>query len=130
MAKREERENGAGSNDRCRALAPLSSSLPRPQTKRVRHASRLCSVRAQGEPLTLSHAVSSAEKREQFLSIWPSLSDELVEYAKGEKMPKDAVEWFKRVRLVFRDPAEPPSDHVLSARSTLLRIANEPRVTP
>lgn len=61
-------------------------------------------MRAQGLPLTLSHAVSSAEKREQFLSIWPSLSDELVEYAKGEKMPKDAVEWFKRVRLVFRDP--------------------------
>jgi len=41
--------------------------------------------------------VSSAEKRDKFLSIWPSLSDELVDYAKGEKMPKDAVEWFKRV---------------------------------
>ncbi|GAA5828829.1 hypothetical protein JCM3766R1_003833 [Sporobolomyces carnicolor] len=45
---------------------------------------------------TTGVALSSAEKREQFLSIWPSLSDELVEYAKGEKMPKDAVEWFKR----------------------------------
>ncbi|GAA5957022.1 hypothetical protein JCM3765_005383 [Sporobolomyces pararoseus] len=44
----------------------------------------------------IPYKMSSKEKREQFLSVWPALSDELVDYAKGEKMPKDAVEWFKR----------------------------------
>lgn len=39
----------------------------------------------------------SASAREQFLGVWPSLRDELVEYMQGEKMPKDAVDWFRSV---------------------------------
>ncbi|CEQ41641.1 SPOSA6832_03378, partial [Sporobolomyces salmonicolor] len=42
--------------------------------------------------------MSSAHKREQFLSVWPDLSKELVDYCKGENMPQEAVEWFQRVR--------------------------------
>ena len=30
--------------------------------------------------------------------MWPALVDELVGYLEGEKMPKEAVQWFKRVR--------------------------------
>lgn len=39
----------------------------------------------------------SASSRDKFLSVWPSLRDELVDYVKGEKMPKDAVDWFRSV---------------------------------
>ncbi|GAA5825841.1 hypothetical protein JCM11251_000022 [Rhodosporidiobolus azoricus] len=39
---------------------------------------------------------SSAAKREQFLSVWPSLANELTDYMKGENMPEEAVQWFKR----------------------------------
>ncbi|KAK4055061.1 Farnesyl pyrophosphate synthetase [Microbotryomycetes sp. JL221] len=37
----------------------------------------------------------SSASRDRFLSVWPQLRDELVDYAKGERMPADAVEWFK-----------------------------------
>lgn len=39
----------------------------------------------------------SASSRDKFLSVWPGLRDELVDYMKGEKMPKDAVDWFRSV---------------------------------
>ncbi|KAK4050696.1 Farnesyl pyrophosphate synthetase [Microbotryomycetes sp. JL201] len=37
----------------------------------------------------------SSASRDKFLSVWPQLRDELVEYAQGERMPVDAVSWFK-----------------------------------
>lgn len=40
----------------------------------------------------------SQSSRDRFLGVWPQLRDELVEYMKGEKMPADAVSWFKKVR--------------------------------
>lgn len=41
--------------------------------------------------------VISAASREKFLSVWPSLRDELLAYLDNENMPKDAHDWFKRV---------------------------------
>ncbi|GAA5961215.1 hypothetical protein JCM21900_006334 [Sporobolomyces salmonicolor] len=46
--------------------------------------------------LPIIETMSSAHKREQFLSVWPDLSKELVDYCKGENMPQEAVEWFQR----------------------------------
>lgn len=43
--------------------------------------------------------MSSADKRQQFLAVWPALADELVQYMEGEKMPQEAVDWFRRVSL-------------------------------
>lgn len=40
----------------------------------------------------------SAASRSKFLSVWPSLRDELVETLKVENMPKDAIAWFTQVR--------------------------------
>lgn len=40
----------------------------------------------------------SAASRDKFLSVWPSLRDELLAYLDNENMPKDAHDWFKRVR--------------------------------
>ncbi|GAA5938130.1 hypothetical protein JCM3775_005351 [Rhodotorula graminis] len=40
--------------------------------------------------------MSSAQKRDAFLAVWPSLATELVDYLRGEGMPKDAVDWFQR----------------------------------
>ncbi|GAA5864256.1 hypothetical protein JCM8547_001309 [Rhodosporidiobolus lusitaniae] len=39
---------------------------------------------------------SSADRRSKFLSVWPQLADELTAYLKGENMPEEAVQWFKR----------------------------------
>lgn len=39
----------------------------------------------------------TASARERFLGVWAPLRDELVAYLEGEKMPADAVAWFKRV---------------------------------
>lgn len=43
----------------------------------------------------------TASARERFLGVWGPLRDELVAYLEGEKMPADAVSWFKRVRNVL-----------------------------
>lgn len=53
--------------------------------------------------------MSSAAKRDAFLAVWPSLATELVDYLRGEGMPKDAVDWFQRVRslpLLRRPPPD------------------------
>lgn len=39
----------------------------------------------------------SSASRDKFLSVWPELRDELVSYAQNERMPADAVKWFKDV---------------------------------
>ena len=41
--------------------------------------------------------MASAASRDRFLSIWPSLRDELVGYLTQEKMPAEAVKWFHDV---------------------------------
>lgn len=41
--------------------------------------------------------MSSANRRERFLSIFPQIVEELTAYLKKEGMPKDAVEWYERV---------------------------------
>ncbi|ORY84720.1 isoprenoid synthase domain-containing protein [Leucosporidium creatinivorum] len=38
----------------------------------------------------------TASARERFLGVWGPLRDELVAYLEGEKMPADAVSWFKQ----------------------------------
>ncbi|BGP42592.1 Farnesyl pyrophosphate synthetase [Rhodotorula kratochvilovae] len=40
--------------------------------------------------------MSSAQKRDAFLAVWPALAGELVDYLRGEGMPQDAVTWFQR----------------------------------
>ncbi len=46
----------------------------------------------------LPHSMSSsAEKRQAFLDVFPSLVDELLDYMKAEHMPADAVKWYKEV---------------------------------
>ncbi|GAA6025496.1 hypothetical protein JCM10207_003381 [Rhodosporidiobolus poonsookiae] len=39
---------------------------------------------------------ASSASRDKFLSVWPSLAEELTDYLRGEKMPAEAVDWFKR----------------------------------
>lgn len=43
--------------------------------------------------------MSSANRRERFLSIFPQIVEELTAYLKKEGMPKDAVEWYERVSM-------------------------------
>lgn len=40
----------------------------------------------------------AAERKQQFLDVWPRLEDELVDVMKVHGMPDDAKEWFRRVR--------------------------------
>ncbi|KAJ9126496.1 glycerol channel [Naganishia onofrii] len=41
--------------------------------------------------------MTTANRRERFLSIFPQIVDELTAYLQKEGMPKDAVEWYQRV---------------------------------
>lgn len=41
--------------------------------------------------------MSSANRRERFLSVFPRIVEELTAYLQKEGMPKDAVEWYERV---------------------------------
>ena len=57
---------------------------------------------------------SSALKRQKFLDVYPEIRDELLAHFAGENMPKDAQEWYKRVRCMlnllhqkFTLPVEP-----------------------
>ena len=38
-----------------------------------------------------------AARRQRFESIFPIIAYELLEYIKGESMPKDAIEWYEKV---------------------------------
>ncbi len=40
---------------------------------------------------------TSTARRERFVNVFESIRDELVNYFASEAMPKDAVEWYKRV---------------------------------
>lgn len=42
----------------------------------------------------------AAERKKQFLEVWPKLETELVDMMKKHAMPEDATEWFKRVRFL------------------------------
>lgn len=39
-----------------------------------------------------------AQQRRKFEGVFTTLRDELLDHLKGEKMPAEAVEWFRRVR--------------------------------
>ena len=39
------------------------------------------------------------QRREKFQGVFEKLRDELVDYLKGENMPTEAIEWYRRVRL-------------------------------
>lgn len=43
----------------------------------------------------------AAERKKQFLDVWPKLEDELVDLMKKHSMPDDATEWFRRVSLLL-----------------------------
>ena len=42
-----------------------------------------------------------AAKRAKFEGAWNRIREELVAYVAGEGMPKEAVEWFTKVRLYW-----------------------------
>ena len=54
---------------------------------------------------------SSALKRQKFLDVYPEIRDELLAHFAGENMPKDAQEWYKRVRRMLKllQPATYPA---------------------
>jgi hypothetical protein len=54
---------------------------PHPQRTEKRHDDR-----SQGQP------------RRKFEGVFETLRDELLDHLKGENMPDEAVEWFRRVR--------------------------------
>jgi farnesyl diphosphate synthase len=39
-----------------------------------------------------------AARRKRFEDVFPVIAEELTAYVRGEGMPKDAVEWYERVR--------------------------------
>jgi farnesyl diphosphate synthase len=39
-----------------------------------------------------------AARRQRFEDVFPVIAKELSDHLKGEGMPKDAVEWYERVR--------------------------------
>jgi hypothetical protein len=43
----------------------------------------------------------AAERKKQFLEVWPKLETELLDMMKKHAMPEDATEWFRRVRSGF-----------------------------
>lgn len=45
----------------------------------------------------------AAERKKQFLDVWPKLEDELVDLMKKHSMPDDATEWFRR-NLKYNTP--------------------------
>ena len=40
------------------------------------------------------------QRRLKFQGVFEKLRDELVDHLKGENMPAEAVEWYRRVRLL------------------------------
>jgi hypothetical protein len=42
-----------------------------------------------------------AQQRQKFEGVFKTLRDELLDHLKGENMPAEAVEWFRRVRPSF-----------------------------
>ena len=46
--------------------------------------------------------MSSANRRERFLSVFPRIVEELTANLQKEGMPKDAVEWYQRVSCFKR----------------------------
>lgn len=40
---------------------------------------------------------TGTDRRADFLAVFPTIVDELLEYMKQERMPEDAVAWFKEV---------------------------------
>jgi hypothetical protein len=49
------------------------------------------------ETALLDKSARKLERRKRFEAVWPLIRDELVDYLEQEKMPGEAVEWFKRV---------------------------------
>lgn len=49
-------------------------------------------------------AAAKAAARAKFEGVFDKIADELLAYLKGEGMPADAVEWYKKVSI-----ATPPS---------------------
>lgn len=103
-SREEDDEATGGLSRRC---SPTSPRTPRESAQKVACGSHTRSdtladpARRLQDPLALlisPSTMSSAAKRDAFLAVWPSLATELVDYLRGEGMPKDAVDWFQRVR--------------------------------
>ncbi len=46
-------------------------------------------------------STDKAARRARFEGAWKVIKQELVDYITGEGMPKDAIEWYERVRENF-----------------------------
>lgn len=46
-------------------------------------------------------ADAKALKRTRFTDVFNTIRDEVLEYVKAQNVPADALEWFKKVRVVF-----------------------------
>lgn len=47
----------------------------------------------------MSAVDKKSASRDSFLSVWPVIREELLAYMDQEKMPAEAKEWFRKVRL-------------------------------
>jgi len=51
---------------------------------------------------TVSQSVAEkAARRKRFEDVFPIIAEELLGYMKGECMPKDAVDWYRKVDTSF-----------------------------
>ena len=62
-------------------------------------------------------STDKAARRKRFEDVFPIIADDLLAYVKGEKMPKEAVEWYEKAstsslyipRLPWLDAPHPTS---------------------
>ena len=75
----------------------------------------------------LSTEWAKLARRKNFEAVWPSIRDELLEYLSQNNMPKEALEWYKRVRHSSLGLDSVPATH--SARRRIWIITHL-EVTP
>jgi hypothetical protein len=76
-----------------------SSSIPTAATTTPIANTRRYQQRIQEEVNMSDAKIKAAERKKQFLEVWPRLETELVDMMRKHAMPEDATEWFKRVRF-------------------------------
>jgi farnesyl diphosphate synthase len=52
------------------------------------------------ETALLDKSAQKLARRKRFEAVWPLIRDEVVAYLEQEKLPGEAVDWFKRVRVL------------------------------
>jgi len=74
------------------AAVPLSVSLPLFSSHPHQHTANT----------TMATTDLKAQQRRKFEGVFEKLRNELVDHLKGENMPTEAVEWYRRVGLSWR----------------------------